>query len=415
MKGDSNKGKALVPMKFMLYNENYIWMLFGRAVPMCGKIQRICIVILVFLSLLIYSGCALFPNEETMLAPPLVKPEEITYDTEEVRVDDIERSLQFSGYFVPIVKDDYFFTSQSGRLKDIYFYTGDTVSKGDLLAELQTESIEDQLMQQELLVDTKESDLIRTKEIQAIDIEILENKKKALEEEFKLLQSNPNMYSKATITELENQKLLLKKQTIQYKIQIKTKENDLQLARLRLAQLRKQLENSRIYALRDGVVTYVANLDEGDMVSLYSTIISIADPNQLQLEYKGAQSRELSLGMKVEVTVKENNYEGEVVLTASSVPYEEREAYYNTVRINVLNSGSEIEKGVMGFVKVVMEKSEDTLIVPNSAVRFYRGDNLVYVLEGGIRKEKYVKLGVSSGTEVEILEGLGAGEKVIVD
>jgi macrolide-specific efflux system membrane fusion protein len=43
------------------------------------------------------------------------------------------------------------------------------------------------------------------------------------------------------------------------------------------------------------------------------------------------------------------------------------------------------------------------------------GKNLVYVLEDGLRIEKYVETGVESTTEIEIIKGVEPGEQVIID
>jgi HlyD family secretion protein len=65
-------------------------------------------------------------------------------------------------------------------------------------------------------------------------------------------------------------------------------------------------------------------------------------------------------------------------------------------------------------VRVVVWESEDVLKAPNSAL-FRNGDDwAVFVLQDGKAVRRNVKLGQRNGLEAEILEGLAAGDQVIV-
>lgn len=43
--------------------------------------------------MMLNSGCNLFPKEEEVLAPPLMEPPEISYETKEVKKGTIEKSI----------------------------------------------------------------------------------------------------------------------------------------------------------------------------------------------------------------------------------------------------------------------------------------------------------------------------------
>jgi len=67
---------------------------------------------------------------------------------------------------------------------------------------------------------------------------------------------------------------------------------------------------------------------------------------------------------------------------------------------------------VRGTLDVGMK--ENALVVPNSVVIRNEGKKLIYVVEAGKAVKRYVETGQRYETEVEIVSGLAAGDKVVV-
>src|SRR5690625_1723371 len=84
------------------------------------------------------SGCTFLPKEEEVLAPPLVEPAELDYNTVEVKRGDIVSSVEGVGSLVPKNNIDLHYTKDGGRLKEVHVNKGDFVEKGEILAELDT-------------------------------------------------------------------------------------------------------------------------------------------------------------------------------------------------------------------------------------------------------------------------------------
>jgi multidrug efflux pump subunit AcrA (membrane-fusion protein) len=63
--------------------------------------------------------------------------------------------------------------------------------------------------------------------------------------------------------------------------------------------------------------------------------------------------------------------------------------------------------------RVILEERLDTLAIPISALREFKDLTYVRVLEGDVRREVYVKTGIRTETQVEILEGLEEGMLVV--
>lgn len=84
------------------------------------------------------------------------------------------------------------------------------------------------------------------------------------------------------------------------------------------------------------------------------------------------------------------------------------------VRARLPNTDGRLRPGMFLTVRVSREPRPG-LVVPEQAVIPERGDLFVYVVAGGQVERRTVALGRRSPGEVEVLEGLAAGERVIVE
>ncbi|WP_350347002.1 hypothetical protein ABIQ69_10165 [Agromyces sp. G08B096] len=69
--------------------------------------------------------------------------------------------------------------------------------------------------------------------------------------------------------------------------------------------------------------------------------------------------------------------------------------------------------GLSAQVKISAGSAADVLVVPITAVEGGAESGLVWLVEGGERVEQPVKLGLSDGTNVEVVEGLAEGDQVL--
>jgi multidrug efflux pump subunit AcrA (membrane-fusion protein) len=368
---------------------------------------------------MVLASCSLFPAEEETLAPPLVEPGEISYRTAQATIGYIEDSIKKTAYFVPVLDRDHFFSARAGRLKAIHVKPGDTVKAGDIIAELLTDGIEKEIEYQKLTVDTQLKSLRYIEQKSEIDIQAAQKRLTDLEEKYDEMKRNSSVYTANDIEnmkqEMESQKFSLDKLILDYTNQLDMKQNELMSAQMKLAQLEEDLVQCRLVATVDGTVTYARDVDEGDSIDIYQTLVTISDPRVLQLEYKGNQASDFRLGMEVAVTCNKQTCKGEVVLTPASVPFEEMEKYKDTILIKLSELPEGVERGDSAEIKLVRDFSENAVIIPKRALKSYLGKDIVYILDDGIRIERYVQKGVQSVNEVEIIEGVEAGELVIIE
>jgi RND family efflux transporter MFP subunit len=86
-----------------------------------------------------------------------------------------------------------------------------------------------------------------------------------------------------------------------------------------------------------------------------------------------------------------------------------------TVIIHVANRDEKIKPGMHAQVEIPVEIHRNRLLIPQDAVLVRQGRKLAFVMEGELAKWRYIEAGLENDQFVEVLEGVQAGEKVIVE
>lgn len=86
---------------------------------------------------------------------------------------------------------------------------------------------------------------------------------------------------------------------------------------------------------------------------------------------------------------------------------------YN-VYVKITNPDPAIKPSMSATVTIESAKRENVLVVPNSAIKPYKGGKAVQIVDqSGQYKYVEVKTGLKSSTQTEILEGVQAGQKIV--
>jgi len=85
------------------------------------------------------------------------------------------------------------------------------------------------------------------------------------------------------------------------------------------------------------------------------------------------------------------------------------------VHVVVENLKEEIKPGMHAELEIAAEVHKDRLLVPQEAVLVRGGRKLVFVVEEGQARWRYVEVGLENESVAEVLDGVKEGEKVIVE
>lgn len=316
------------------------------------------------------SGCYFFPKEEEVLAPPIKVPDKVTYETITVEKGTIENTIRCPGTFVSVSQKDLFYKERGGRLEEVFVNLGDNVKKGDLIAQLETDTILNDIKLQEL--ELKKAQIAYDSEKTRLDIE--GGSKTALE-----------------LAEL-----------------------NLQASQIRLDDLKTQLDHTRLVSPIDGEIVYITDVRLGEYINAHQTVVRVADTTKLQLKYSQDKIASFDLGMKASVEIDNKQYVGEVVMTPGNLPSDADEAARKSVMLAVENLPSDVQIGNTATISLTLEKQDNVIVLPKQVINNFVGRKFVNILKNDIREERDVELGIQTDTEVEVIKGLEVGELIIV-
>ena len=198
-------------------------------------------------------------------------------------------------------------------------------------------------------------------------------------------------------------------------------EGEIASAEARVASAQAALSKAWIEAPFDGTITEIIP-QAGDQVSLNSLAFRLDDLSNLyvDLEVSEVDINQVELRQEALITfdgIRNKEYHGEVVDIAS-IGSENSGVVDFTVTVQIIDVDEDVLPGMTAEVDIIVEQTEAALLVPNQAVRTNeRGVQIVYIMEtGGQMSEVEIKLGVSSDTQSEIVEGnLQAGDQVVLN
>jgi multidrug efflux pump subunit AcrA (membrane-fusion protein) len=196
---------------------------------------------------------------------------------------------------------------------------------------------------------------------------------------------------------------------------IKSAAGQLQSAKGKYLGAEAQLSYSQIRSPIDGVVTD-RPLYPGEMASTGTPLITVMDISQViaRAHIPQDEAAQLEVGDKAQITVpeREQPLEGKVTVVSPAL-----DPNSTTVEIWVQakNPGQKSKPG--SSVKLVMSAKTvpEALVIPAAAVLTSSDGTNTVMLAGSDNRsrQKPVRLGVKQGDQVQVLEGLQEGEKVI--
>ena len=84
------------------------------------------------------------------------------------------------------------------------------------------------------------------------------------------------------------------------------------------------------------------------------------------------------------------------------------------VRTEVANPDGRLKPDMFANVQIVTDVNRAAISIPQSAVLNDEGKSIVFVAEGDGYKKRQVQPGIQNNDRVEIVDGLNAGDKVVV-
>jgi HlyD family secretion protein len=284
----------------------------------------------------------------------------------------------------------------TGTVTEVLIDEGNNVTKGQVLARLDAESLES------------------SAEMAELQVEIAQEQVKAARAQYEIALIN-----------LEEAGLGESEEVLELRVDIakaswETAKLNLETAKLSLESAKLNLEKAVIMAPFDGVVADIT-ITEGKEIStaaLATPAISLVDTSEIEIR---------GFIDEIDVAMVQPGQEANILLDA--LPDEEINgsvtfiSLVSTVRAGVVSYATTItlenpvaglRDGMSATAEVIIERRDDVLLIPNRAIRGTLENPKVVVLVDEQVEEREITLGLTDGINTEVLSGLEEGEKVVL-
>lgn len=154
----------------------------------------------------------------------------------------------------------------------------------------------------------------------------------------------------------------------------------------------------------------------GDTVSTSTALATIGSLDNLEVNVKVSEkySSYLKTGLPAYISLISAPEETFSATIASISPVVNTSNRTQDVSLVLDQQDSRIKPGMFAQVRLVIMEEKDTFVVPLAAIKDYNDDDVVFVVSPeNTATRKTVKTGMFNDNEIQILEGLSAGEQVI--
>lgn len=165
----------------------------------------------------------------------------------------------------------------------------------------------------------------------------------------------------------------------------------------------------------DGIVVE-RNATVGASVGTDANLFKIIDLSRVWIDAdvfeKDLQRVRPGQEVKLRVTAfPESTFSGKVILINSVLDPETRTV---KVRTEVANPDGRLKPDMFANVQIITDVNRAAISIPQSAVLNDEGKTIVFVADGDGYKKRQVQAGIRNNDRVEIVDGLSAGDKVVV-
>ncbi len=336
------------------------------------------------------TGCMLLPEEQEVKKVTVVREfEDVKYDMVTVKQEDVTEFKTISCTYTQLEDEELAFAMGGKEVHKVYYSLGDSVKKGDLIAELNVEELDKQI--EEMLYTIEKAE----KEIHFFE------KQKSIE-----IKKVKKMHELGSITkESREERISLINDSYKTK---KSRANDvLYINKMKYEELLKEKEKSRIFAEMDGTIAFLQPGLSGSIVEADKVVVKIIDSSECAFKSTAVEFMDYFKNQEVIEVQGQNG----TIYPTRLMPRDQEE---DSVYFQLVVPDFELAVGSGGTIKLVVNESKNTLSLPIASV--HKGDGFYYVYyldENGSRGMKEITIGIVGNSSIEILDGLELGDIVI--
>jgi len=378
--------------------------------------------------LLFVGGLAAFSRGGTKIDPSKLA---------KVEKGDLAKSVVATGKVTPILKVEVK-SKASGIVKKLLVDYGDTVKKGQLLAQLDKVEIEAQVEQSRAALlaadanlSSSQADYERAKvDAEGPDVPLL---KRQLDRNTEMAKDG--VVSAQALDDADrNYRMALNKQNVAkaqmavLKAKIAQSQAEKTRDQANLKQLEEQLSYTDIISPLDGIVLS-RDVQMGDAVSSIlvlgsgaTLVMTLGDTSEVYVKGKVDESDigKVYLGQPARIKVesfKDKTFYGKVT-KISPMGVEKDNVTTFEVRVSINNPGGELKAEMTANAEIILEEHKNVLQIPEGAILYDKDKKASVEIPDSKakdgKKKLAVNIGISNGAKTELLSGLKEGDQVVL-
>jgi multidrug efflux pump subunit AcrA (membrane-fusion protein) len=328
----------------------------------------------------------------------------------------------------------------TGAIKEMRVKIGDTVKKGQLIALIDQREMREAIEQTERSIEGLENKIrqieltyparIREAEFSIAELtaahQLASLDRKRKEELFQKGYISAQEKDSSTSAHDEAEaRLMRSRQTLErlkdeFVTELSIQDAELHKSHARMNEQKVKLSYTSIYSPMDGVVSQVA-AQEGETIVTglqVANLVTVIDPERLEMWIYVDETDIGKVKLKQRVEYYVDAYPDATFTGTVDKVYPEPEIRDNIVYYLAIASVNKeytyrLKPQMTTHVRIIVNEKSNLLAVPNSALRFEGGKQIVYLLQpdGGVQKRE-IKTGLSGESMTEVLTGLEEGDVV---
>ncbi len=407
------------------------------------KRTKLWLLLILIAGLGLLAGCVSQPSRASEPTPTFGRPEATPTPTAaprpgyQVRRGTIVETIQVAGR-VAAAREARLFFEVGGPIQSLNVAPGQAVEAGQVLAEVKSTALEEEISQAEYELDLAWLNLKKAQTsaegegLLASDVGV-EQTRLALEQAqgvYDQVYWYDTWQSQEAAFSLEIAKLNHEMAQIRYRLQqAKSTQREIEidilkrkvgLARTELARAQAQLGKTKLLAPFSGQVL-AFEVELYNWLEPYEEVMTVIDPSVLEMraDLDESTARRVGVGQRVRITLEgtgSQEFGGWVrmVVPKSGTDREKEEITY-LLSVDFESPQPEgLRIGMAARLEIETEHRENVLLVPTRAIRTIGNKKYVFVEKEGKLLEVGVETGLSNPEYTEIVAGLKEGETIVV-
>lgn len=330
----------------------------------------------------------------------------------------------------------------SGKVERLYANIGESVKKGQIIAELENADLEATVAQRKAELRLTEAKLsavnsLLPREIEKAEADVsqyeatltlakweLARLEDLVKKDFTSKQNLDSSKERLSVAQAQLAAALkiLELTKARYVEELKQANSDIERANAALDYVKIQLSYATITAPISGIIASVST-QEGETVAAglnAPTFVTIIDLMRLQVDayVDEVDIGRINLSQHAVFTVDtfpNREFEGNVVAIYPKAVIQENVVNYDVVIEITTPYVGLLRPEMTAGVTIFLEKRTNVLAIPVKALKREQGKNVVYILNNGVPEICEIKVGWQDGQWIEIVEGLKEGQTVLLE